>query len=196
MRYNDPTHLETWKRSGRYPRIHDDLYRLLCEEALGTRFLDLGCSTGLLAERLQRSVKGAVVLGVDADVAAIAAGTEAGLTVPREVLAVTPDTLETLGERIRTEGLTVLVARRCLPEILGAESAFALAFTQSLLQAGIEEIFVQGRAYSPQAKHALSQVEAEIQALASGYQVRVRRGECAYLVRQESVAAKEGNQNA
>ncbi len=181
MRFDDPGHLEAWRRTGRFPEIHDGIFALIDEAARGTRFLDLCCNAGLLGERIRRQVPDAFVIGVDASEAAIQAGTAAGVGFERRMMRVEAATFGELAAWVREQRVTVLVARRCLPELLSGTPLRA-TFAKELAAAGITEVFLQGRAANVQATNALPSVEHEVAAMAPLYKARVLRGQLAYLV--------------
>lgn len=181
MRYDTQDRLEEWKARGTFPKIHDALFALVVEEARGASFCDLCCSIGLLGQRILEKVPGSRVVGVEMDTDALLRGTAAGIRVPRHQLKVTPETVERFAAILRENGVTVLVARRCLSELFAADQRGEW-FTEAVLAAGVREFFIQGRQVVPNATHPVPDVRAEIACLGQGLKVRILRGECAYLV--------------
>ncbi|SIB66174.1 class I SAM-dependent methyltransferase [Mycobacteroides abscessus] len=173
-RFNSTEYLDVWKATGKYPAIHDGIFRLVLD---GIRpdigaVLDLGSSTGLLTRRLWG--KGYDVLGVESSRAAAKAGREtgtylaegkdapAGPEVYRHQLL--PGELHDFGVWLLEHQIKVVVARRVLPELddYGVTPAM---LSDVLVHAGVEHLFVEGRAPRARATHRLPTLTHEIEAL-------------------------------
>lgn len=181
LRFDSTEHLDAWKATGRFPAIHDDLFNLIATEATGTSFLDLCCSTGLLAQRLADKLPGVAACGVDADVDAVLAGAEAGIKVPVLTMKVELKSLDSLLQWIRDNRVTVLVARRCFPELFGHDHDLARAFSKGIHALGVTEVFLQGRVPVAGAKNSLASVLDEVQLLDHDYRLSFAHGQLAYL---------------
>src|SRR4051812_37256610 len=101
VRFDSLAYLQAFRRQGRYPAIHDQLFRLIVAESRGCRFLDLCCSTGLLGQRVMSFAGAMAVVGVDADVDAIAAARQHGVTIPLVQMRIAPETYGELGAMLK-----------------------------------------------------------------------------------------------
>lgn len=163
-RFDSAEHLYDWQRSGRFPRIHDDIYNLVRSEVSPSdgAVLDLGSSTGLLARRLHKARF--VVHAVEADANSIDAGRTAGTygpSVPVRHWMLTPSQMPEFGEFLRASGVTIVAARRVLPELDDAGVKPAM-LGETLTKAGVRHLFVEGRAPRQDAKHRLRSVIDEV----------------------------------
>jgi len=181
-RFDSIEYLKAFQVSGRFPAIHDDIFALIISEGHGCRFLDLCCSTGLLAQRLMKFGGAMFAMGVDGDERAIKAGVEHGVTVPMALLNIGPDTLPELTQIIGANGISAVVARRCLPELLGERPEMDRPFADALAAGGAKEVFIEGRVKTARAVNRLCDVEKEAAAIASRYRVANRRRSCLRLV--------------
>ncbi|WP_280273388.1 hypothetical protein [Nocardia wallacei] len=171
-RYDSAEHLYDWQRSGRYPKIHDDIYNLIRSEVDLTdgALLDLGSSTGLLARRLEGT--GFNVTAIEADAKAIEAGKAAG-TYGRGCAVcpwtLTPDEMPKLFDFIDSRRIRIVVARRVLPELDNAGVTPAM-LGATLANAGVRHLFLEGRAPRQGATHRLRSVTDEIAELEKCWQ--------------------------
>lgn len=171
-RFDSAEHLYDWQRSGRFPNIHDGIYNLIRSDvgpADGT-LLDLGSSTGLLTRRLGQA--GFTVLGVEADANAIEAGRTAGTyshTIPVRRWVLTPNQLDAFGDLLRAEGVTIVVARRVIPELDDAGVTPPL-LAATLANSGVRHLFVEGRAPRRDASHRLRSLAIETAELGTRWQ--------------------------
>ncbi|RJO69790.1 class I SAM-dependent methyltransferase [Nocardia panacis] len=166
-RFDSAEHLYDWQRSGRFPRIHDDIYNLIRSEVSPSDgpVLDLGSSTGLLARRLQHARF--AVHAVEADANSIDAGRTAGTygpNVPVRHWMLTPGQMPEFGEFLANAGITIVVARRVLPELDDAGVTPEL-LGETLANAGVSHLFLEGRAPRQDAKHRLRSVSDEVAGL-------------------------------
>lgn len=181
LRFDSEERLELWQRTGRFPDIHDDLFTTIEVEAEGDSFLDLCCSTGLLGQRLLSAGRKAV--GVEMDERTIALGKRYGVQLEVTQLAVTVDTFDVLGDVLKRNGVNVLVARRCLSEIFfrPVEREQCGRFADMLCDAGVKEVFLQGRQYTPKASHPVPSIKHEVALLDTRFVPRFIHGEISYL---------------
>ncbi|MCU1647153.1 MAG: 8, gp08 [Nocardia sp.] len=166
-RFDAAEHLYDWQRSGRFPRIHDDIYNLIRSEVSPSdgAVLDLGASTGLLARRLQHARF--AVHAVEADANSIDAGRTAGTygpSVPVRHWMLTPGQMPEFGEFLREAGVTIVAARRVLPELDNAGVTPEI-LGETLAKAGVRHLFLEGRAPRQDAKHRLRSVSDEVAGL-------------------------------
>jgi hypothetical protein len=181
MRFDAPELVAAWRKDRSYPAIHDRLFRLVTSEAEGRRFIDLCAGTGLLGRRL--TDVGFHGVAVEANRRSILNGAYGNDFLALE-LRLGPDNLPDLSSWMRAAGVTVVIARRCLPELHDSGIMLA-ALSASLIDGGAEELFVEGRVWSPRAVHQLASVEQEVEALPD-WSVGSRVGACAYLRRRGS----------
>ncbi|SKT22812.1 class I SAM-dependent methyltransferase [Mycobacteroides abscessus] len=177
-RFNSTEYLDAWKATGKYPAIHDGIVRLFMagvQQDVG-RVLDLGSSTGLLTHRLRHY--GYDVVGVESSRAAVTAGREAGTykrdhdlpgsepEVYRHQLL--PGELHDFGVWLLEHQIKAVVARRVLPELddYGVTPAM---MSDVLVHAGIEHLFLEGRAPRKHATHRLPTLAQEIDALGDAW---------------------------
>ena len=187
LRFNSSEYVDAYRRTGQFPKIHDDLTSMVSNLAVGRRFLDLCCSTGLLAIRLTVApVAAEFVVGVDRDREALtkagrlARGNESGIAFPW--LEITPATLPALRAIMRSYSLNVVVARRCLPELATSGGRdFVLELAEMFKAGGVKEMFVEGRVVSERSNHALKSVQDEVAALWPAFTLHKLIGRCAYL---------------
>lgn len=188
MKFDDQKHLETWKRSRKYPLIHDPIAGMILARDVHRRGLDLCCSTGLLGQRL--SDAGWHVWGVDGDNDAIARAKAAGITMP--ILAVHLDRsgLRQVIEEIDEREIRSVYARRCLPELFGHDLQLGRWFLRQLVEVGILDLFLQGRAERTNSVNRLSSIDDEIELASSAFDLAHEEGwQLAHLQAKTSKAA-------
>ncbi|WP_067565869.1 hypothetical protein [Nocardia acidivorans] len=166
-RFDSAEHLYDWQRTGRFPKIHDDIYNLIRSEVSpgDGAALDLGSSTGLLARRLKHARF--VVHAVEADANSIVVGRGAGTYgpgVPVRHWMLTPGQMPEFGEFLAGAGITIVAARRVLPELDDAGVSPEL-LGETLANAGVRHLFLEGRAPRQDAKHRLRSVSDEVAGL-------------------------------
>ena len=180
-RFDSIDYLRDFQARGRFPAVHDELFGMVTECTRQTRVLDLCCSTGLLGERLRRTGDFETVLGVECDRRAIEAARSHGVVMPITELVIQIDTLPRLGHLIRQPAIGSVVARRCLPELLGDDPAMDRRFADTLAEAGVAELFIEGRIVSERATNRLRSIDREIEAVSSRFVPVVRRRACCLL---------------
>ncbi|MGV9668660.1 hypothetical protein [Nocardia niigatensis] len=166
-RFDSAEHLYDWQRTGRFPRIHDDIYNLVRSEVSPTdgELLDLGASTGLLTRRFAQARF--VVNAIEADPASIDAGRAAGTYgpgVPVQLWTLTPAALPDFVEYLVAREIRIVVARRVLPELDNSGVTPEL-LGEALANAGVNHLFLEGRSPRQDAKHRLRSVSDEIAGL-------------------------------
>jgi len=180
VRFNSPQHVDTWRATGLFPRIHDDIFQMALSCLQARSVMDLCCSTGLLAHRVSLALT-CKVIGVDADREALAYGHAAGCLPLYAHLRIRRDTLNDLAALVTGNRVTALLARRCMPELFGDDLQLAQEFASVMLGAGVNEIVLEGRAQTVNATNALASIHDEIAALAPYYHPVRRYGAVAYL---------------
>jgi hypothetical protein len=181
MRFSSVEHLETWKKTGAFPEIHAPICNFIAETADGSRFMDLCACFGLLGTRLAKLLK-VKVTGVEGNLDFVNQATAAGIPIDLVTLRVTRDTLPRLVEIIETNGIKVIVARRAMPELWGEDLAGGSLFADQIRSAGVQEIYLEGRAKTSNAVNALASIDQEINLMSKSYKICQRRGSMARMV--------------
>lgn len=182
MRFDAPEHLKAWKETGAYPKIHDRIAQVACTEMLGRVLVDLGCSYGLLGHRIAKSVNGKAV-GVDADEKVLLEAIAAGIDSQLICLRVKRATISKLCEVIAGQDVDALIARRVLPELWGEDLDGGKEFAGAIADAGVKELFIEGRVKSPGATNALSSIDAEVALMTGPFKESTRVGPVSYMRR-------------
>jgi len=184
MRFNSVEYLEAYQR-GRFPRIHKPMFEAVLEQARGNRILDVCCSTGLLGEHL--STVGFDVIGIERDLEAIAAAKDHGVGLDITPLSIDRSTAAEVYKLIEAAGVTIIVARRCFSELFREERDFGVDFCRGIQAAGVNELFLQGRAPTKRATHPIPNLDAEIEVCGGAFVERRRWpvGPVAYLTPKE-----------
>lgn len=181
MRYDSIERLRAWQLRGAFPQIHADIAGIIQAYVRGDRMLDLCCSYGLLGQRLMAT--GATkVCGIESESDTVAAARSAGIAVDILELNIARETLPAVVALITTNALTVVVARRCIPELFPHDPQWAIDFAAAINAAGIMEIVLEGRAPVARPAHRIPTVEAEVACFAGSYREVRRIGQCSYLV--------------
>lgn len=189
MRFNDQQHLDDWRNRRRFPKIHDEIGALVLRTHPRTGgHLDICTSIGMLAARVQTFV-GVPTYAVDADTDALTRARAAGVDdiVDLREMKLTMDTIPDLAALIAEGDITAITARRCLSEIFanpaGTEvlTDYAAAFRDTVADAGVTDIWTQGRTVSKNTVHVLGTGQAEIDLLAPRYTVAHRTTNCYHL---------------
>jgi hypothetical protein len=180
------------------PVIHDPIGSLMAlipeEERRG--LLDLGACTGLLMKRA-RLLGFAPVIGLEPKLTDNAVFSQHLADSQSEmfnmyVRPLEPTVLTFIASMMHAKGVTTVVARRVLPEILGGThpsgdinkvaQVAADALGRMLINGGATRLIIEGRVPSPRAKHDLSTVDKEIEVLSANWDVLARHKACALLV--------------
>jgi len=179
MRFNDEYYLKAWKENNEYPKIHRKLFELIKERVTGDSFIDVCGCHGLLGQHLLEL--GSAVM-CDADTKTIKMGKDYGLTLKQYEIKITENTYPEFSQILTTNSVNVLVARRCFSEIFAPiPKDHWPTFAQLIKDAGVKEVFLQGRAVSKNHTHPLYSVVQEIEVIDSQYEVQYQEGQHAYL---------------
>lgn len=177
----DPAVLAAWQKTGVFPDIHQDLADLVVERARGRRFLDLCCDHGILGQQIMTRVPDSYVIGLEADPEALVRAKTYGIQMPITKLRLDPSNYDELTDLMVKHKIDVLVARRCISEVLGYTLWSAKDFAQAVYDGGARELCIQGRAPAGNAVHPVPNVEKEIELLSSKFRLVHKDGQCAYL---------------
>lgn len=180
MRFDAHEYVDTWKATGRYPAIHDDIFHAIQSFMCGKSALDLCCSTGLLGTRVLKKL-GVNVIGLDADTKAVDYAKQAG--IPIEIINATlaRKNMKDLAQLCQTNKIDTLLARRCMPELFGDDLEAGRKFSDLLSLAGIKEIFIEGRISSSRSVNNLSGIKQEVELFTNNYKVARVYKNVAYL---------------
>lgn len=174
--------LQDWKDRGRWPQIHGKIGWCATEYLTTPNVLDLCCAFGLLADRIAKTVPCVKkVVGVDGSLQSIAKAKAAGVPVTIHHMVIFNDTVHQLYDLIKEEQITAIVARRAFPELFDQDHEFGRCFSKSVRNLGVQEILIEGRIDSANAKSTLKTLDAEIALFADDYEVWGRAFNCAYL---------------
>lgn len=184
MRFDHAGHINAWRKHGLYPSIHRNIREAVVSWSQAPRLLDLCCCYGLIGQWLAQFA-GVHVVGVDGSERVLAAARDAGISIPLHAIAIKPDTAGEVMALIRDAELTGIIARRALPELFGDDLAFGRDFFAQARQAGIVEVFTEGRISSPAARNALASIDAEIELLAGSFALAKQVGNVAFLKGQK-----------
>lgn len=186
MRYNNIERLRLWRNRGQFPAIHDNIYNAILTYMEGNAALDLCCGFGLLAQRVKEAGYIAVAVGVDDDEQAIREAEEHAIEVELHHLKINTETISEVAKLVKASSIDVMFARRCFPELFGGETAgcdlaTGIVFAQAMCEAGVRELFVEGRVQQPGAKNNLPSVAAEVSMLSESFREVKRIGAVSYL---------------
>jgi hypothetical protein len=160
MRFNSTEHLDTFARTGMFPRVHKPLLDFIATHATVERFCDVGSGLGLLAEELS-SRMGLYVVGVDKSADFNRKARDAGVKAPLVTLRILPSSFDEFASVLREHRVEALVCRRSVDvwhEIgdlsiqQGKAGAGTLQgpgwhmteFAELCRDAGVREVFLQG----------------------------------------------------
>jgi len=195
MAFDSEEYLKTWRETGRFPKIHDEIADLVAQTYTtkpDEAILDFCGSIGILGQRIQDENKLRVV-GAEWLQKSIDSGVAGGVTVRTKQIRVLPtdDSLAEFAAYISEENVSGIAARRCLSDVFGGTTEekpwdepdydFATQWCAAVVDAGVREMWVQGRAWSPLATHPLPHTNSEIACLGTHFTVDERTKNCAYL---------------
>ena len=186
IRYNDESHLRTWKDEGKFPRIHDDIFTLFMQTFEAESVIDLCCAIGILGTRIHEKA-GVEVCGVELLEKNITRAQKWGVPIPIRQLSIERATLVSFTDIIRERGATGIVARRCISELFGntpdnrVDWEWANLWTEAVADAGVTEIWIEGRADQGRSVHPIPDTATEVKCLSSRFSVEETHRNCAYL---------------
>lgn len=190
--YNSSKYVTAFKAKGLFPSIHDDIARVLYglkDEA--TNVLDLGCSTGLLTQRVAAYVSG-FCIGVDCDKKAIETARSLGGREGIKYLDIDVSTkagVKRLTEAIKEYSIDTVVMRRVIPELHDACGDVILGdMFKMFYDAGVKRLVLEGRIETKRAVNTLSNHKLEAIAIihAAPYEVDTIYRRCEVLKTKEA----------
>lgn len=179
MRFDDEQYLKAWQQTKSYPKIHDNIFSICFNYCLGERFCDLGCSTGLLTQRISETA--GFCIGIEGSKTAIELGKSYGIQPYIYNLRIEKSTFEQVETILRENNITVIAARRIMPELFGHDLPLGIEFSRLCYEAGIKTIILQGRLDSKDAKNPLHNIDNEIKLFEFKYKLIHQIGQVAVL---------------
>lgn len=181
LRYNSDEHIINFKKTGQYPKIHDDIIKL-GSEVPSKVVMDLGCSIGLLSHRLSNTND--LVLAIEPSREALAK------TIPKENIRyynfkIQQNTLKDIALLIRKYNVDTIYARRVISEIY-TTGGYSLVYALSdvFYKANIKHIILEGRVESSRSVHKIKNTDKEIELFSKNFKVYKRYKNCAILIRK------------
>lgn len=158
MRFDDDGYIEQFKSTGRYPKIHDDIFSM-SEFVPANVVIDLGCCTGLLSHRLSKKYR--LVVGVEPSHKYIEKAIQKD-NIKYVNMGITEETLSSFKQLIKEFGVDAIFARRVIPEIFET-GGFQLCsdFIKTIYDAGVKYIVIEGRKSNRNAKNPLHSIAEE-----------------------------------
>lgn len=167
--YNDDKYVKEYLTNGKYPKIHDDIAVLIRGLPKNSVVLDVGCSTGLLTQRMLDM--GLKCYGIDIDAEAVSKANQHCKVMDIRSLA-------SVERYIIDNNINAAVCRRVLPEIMDTGVLFDFI---GVMSRHIEWIIVEGRIESARSTHTLKNIDEEIRALSVYYKLIKRYKRCAIM---------------
>lgn len=192
MAFDSEDYLADWRDRGKWPDIHDEITELVAQTYQGRSVLDFCASTGILGQRLQDQLR-LKVCATEWLAESIERGRSFGINVPTQHLRLLPGdgTLEHFVAWLREHEVTGIVARRCLSDVFGGpggnpwpaiDYGWAREWCAAVVEAGVRELWHQGRAFSKRSVHPIPNTAAELSCLATHFTVAETTKNCAYVV--------------
>lgn len=139
--YSDDKYVKEYLTNGKYPKIHDDIAVLIRELPKDSVVLDVGCSTGLLTQRMVDM--GMKCYGIDIDAVSISKANKYCKVMDIADIA-------RVEQYIIDNNINTAVCRRVLPEIMDAGVLFDFI---DMMSRHIEYCVVEGRIESARSTH-------------------------------------------
>jgi hypothetical protein len=186
IRYNDESYLAAWRDEGKFPRIHDNIFTLFMQTFEADSVIDMCCATGLLGTRISEKT-GIDVVGVELLEKNIVRAKKFGVEMEFFQMFIERRTLPAFVNLIKERKATGIVARRCISELFGntpdqtVDWEWSRIWSAAVAEAGIKEIWIEGRADQGRSVHPVPDTATEIRCLESRYYVDETLKGCAYL---------------
>lgn len=170
MRFDDIAYVDEYKKSGKYPKIHDDIFSLDANIPVGN-VIDLGCCTGLLSVRLAQRHN--LVIGIEPNKEYIKNA------VPHERCVymnfkIDYSNLKKLEQVILENHITTIYARRVLPEICDAGGIELVRDMIAMFRdCGVKNCVIEGRKCNSKSVHKLKNLSKEMELFQGFYSVKV-----------------------
>lgn len=186
MRYDSIERLRSWANYGTFPAIHDDIVSVISSYMTGGTVLDLCCSYGLLAQRVGEMDPTLTAYGIDADKRVLDQARKAGIGVGLFQMKIGTDTLSELVQFVGDRKVDCMFARRALPELFGTDLPLGRAFAVAIRDAGVRELFIEGRVATPGATNALRSINEEVDLMTGPFAQARRVGSVSYMRASET----------
>lgn len=183
-RFFSQEYIDNYIEKGIFPKIHDDISILIGNFARGNRAMDLGSCTGLLSLRLIKEHGFDKCIGIEGNQNYVERAVKHPL-VEYHNFYVTDETLESIKNLILVNNINIVVCRRVLPEISKDNLDVIKSLGKLLYHCNVEEIALEGRVKTGNAKALLSCVNDEVKALSDYYYAHRTYKNCRLLRRIE-----------
>lgn len=181
MKFDDDKYVEEYYHTGRFPKIHDDIFTLAALLP-GRNVLDLGCCKGLLSKRLSTVCN--LVVGIDGSKSYLDKAVPDS-KVKYYCTKVVKETLPFIVSLIKKHDISMIVARRVIPELCETGGMQLVNdFVKSVYDSGVEYIVLEGRKKCHNPTNPLSSIDLEVKAFSSMYSVVNTHKDCRTLKRK------------
>lgn len=183
-RFDSTDWLEAWKKTGRFPHIHDAIFNAFAANVEpGASVLDIGASTGISTARLQHL--GYKATAVEANPESIARGREYGTwqDAPIWTNYITPATILGLESLLAERAVTAILARRVISEVYDGMKGEPAEFARVVRESGVQIIVLEGRKISKNTVHPCGTADLEAAVFGPGWKITERVGDVRVLER-------------
>ncbi|QFG05747.1 methyltransferase [Bacillus phage 035JT001] len=182
MKYNDQQRIDDFNKYGVFPEIHDDIIEVV-KRLPPEPTVDIGASVGLLSVRLGKYMTR--VIGVEGNVNDFSRAVK-GDNVFYLNYYLDSKKMRTFGKLLKCSNVKYAVARRVFPEIYDKGGlALVQAIGETLYNAGVEKIILEGRVRAANSKHILRDADRECEALKGFYEMEWKYKNVRQLKRRE-----------
>lgn len=186
-RFDSEKYVDDYLKKGAFPAIHNEIVSLIMLSGVKGSFIDLGCSTGLISVQLIKKGIAQSVTAIDSSVEAIDRAVKAdGITYVKSEIK--SDSIKNFRWLIEFSKVKSIVARRVFPEISGGDAGFIRELSAMFYDAGIENIFIEGRVNASRSKHCLKCLDDEVDCFKEHYFISDNGVNCVWLERREGVS--------
>lgn len=175
--YNDQVYIDTFHKTGKFPKIHNDIANIIRKVApMPEPCIDLGSCTGLLAIqsiKLGRSL----CIGIEGNKSDF----KRAISHPKvkyENFYISPDTLGQLSVILKKHHPTLVIARRVIPEISLNNVNIIHQLSTLLAENGVKYIVLEGRQQTRNPKAILYNAIEEAKCFMFEFQPIVKYKNC------------------
>lgn len=181
MRFDDDEYLNIFYTTGKYPKIHDDIFSMHkvveCKNVI-----DLGCCTGLLSHRLSTVYNS--VIGIEPSEKYLKKAVKSA-KIKYKNMSINDETIDTLKDIILDNKIDGIYCRRVVPEIYetgGME--LVKKFIEVLYNNGVEFVVLEGRKSNRNAINPLKSIVEENKVFNGYYETVASYRNCRVLRRR------------
>ena len=174
--FADEKYIQAFKDKHEFPKIHDNIFKLLSKVIPPGNIMDLGSCTGLLAQRIAEA--GYKVIAVERDLNYINRA-----VFPTIHLNISKNNLEQLKKIIEVNQIKTVVARRVIPELYDSLGDDICQLVNILSECKM--VILEGRILSKKSVHKFKSIEDEIKLFEQYFDVCERKKNCAVLERKK-----------